>query len=525
MLPAPPAPAPSAPAWFGRLNAGLVLLGALVLAVPLGALAALSGEFALILGILIAVAAAIVLNQRIGVWWLCLMFPMSQMTVMPRQMLGITGFSAVNMLMLATLAAVAAAWFLSRLRGLPLNPPPLPRQLLMLYIAPISLAALHGLPSVGLIPEHYYVTGTISFDSPAGYLRDALIRPMFIVLFALLVAMAYRDSPRPQIFLVAALLQALVIAALVFYVVIASGASLALLATPQGRGVLSPLGMHANELGLLLNSALALVLFAIPAVTGLRRWVLCGLALFLLAAVLATFSRGGFLGLMVVFLAFLIHLRDWRWVLAALVAAALVLLLAPGAVFERALYGVADNDRSAITAGRIDMVWPLLWPVVLDHLAIGSGLMSILWSEPARAGWLDVAHPHNAYLGLLLDKGVIGFIWVMAFFVWAIHNALAASRQAAAAGDLLHRQVFLGAVVTIVLLFVQGVADDRFTPTMPQSFMWLAIGAAIGYRVRRASVAPAPTAAPVPVPDAPSSRLRRGFIAARRNSAIVAPGG
>jgi len=518
-----PALPASGPAWLSRLNAGLVLLAAAGLALPLGALAGLSGEYALILGVLIAAASAIVLNQRVGVWWLCLLMPLSQLSVMPRQMLGITGFSPVNVLLLATLGAAAAAYFSARLRGHDPRLPPVPLQIPLLYVLPITLAALHGLLSIDLIPDYYRDVGAIGFDSPAGYLRDALIRPLFLVVFAVLVAMAFRDAPNPKPYLVAGLIAALLIAALVFYAAVASGVSLALMATPQGRAVLSGLGMHANEVSLLLNSALALVLFVIPAERGVRRLLLIGCAAILVGAVLATFARGGFLGLMLVYLAFLFNARDLRWILFSLFAATLVLLVVPSAVFDRALYGIAAGDGGAISAGRLDQIWPLLWPVVLDHLAIGNGLLSILWSEPARAGWIAVAHPHNAYLALLLDMGLIGFVWIMAFFFWAVRNALAASREAGAAGDAFHRQFFLGVAVTVALLFVQGISDDRFTPTVMQSFMWLGIGAAIGYRARlklarSARVGPAHVSADM---QRPAMARARGFIAARQAGAAL----
>jgi hypothetical protein len=526
----PSSPA-SSPVWLGRLNAGLVLLLAAALALPLGALAGLSGEFALILGVVIAVASAILLNQRIGVWWLCLLFPLSQLTILPRQMLGITGFTPINVLLLATLTALAAAYVAQWLKGTGAARLPVPPQLSLLYVLPITLAALHGLLSIDLIPEYYRTgVGAISFDSAPSYLRDVLIRPMFLVIFAVLVAVAFRDAPNPKRYLAASLFAALVIASLVFYVVVASGASLALLATPQGRSVLSGLNMHANEFSLLLNSALALVLFVIPAERGLRRLALLACAAVLVAAVLATFSRGGFLGLALIYIAFLLHVRDARWLLFSLFAATFVLLVAPGAVFERALQGIAANDHGAISAGRLDQIWPLLWPVVLDHMAVGNGLMSILWSEPARTGWLQVAQPHNAYLALLLDMGLVGFVWIMAFFFWAIRNALAASREAGAAGDMFHRQFFLGAMVTTLLLFVQGISDDRFTPTVPQSFMWLTIGASIGYRARLRLAATAGStaarAAAEAVDEAPRRRPRSagGYLSVRRTTVAAAEG-
>ena len=497
--------------WLSRQGAAAALLGVLACGLFLGALAGLSGEFALIVGVVVALSAAIVLQARLGVWWLCLLFPLSQLNVIPRQMLGITGFSPINVLLLATSGAVIVFWVLARMRGRNDTLPPVPMPLLALYVLPIALAAVHGMQYVHLIPEFYRTAvGAIAFDSPASYLRDVFVRPMFLVAFALLVAMAFRDARDPRRYLAACIISALLMSGLVFYVAIASGASLSLLASPRARGLLSGLGMHANEISLLLNSALALIVFLIPVVRGAWRVVLIACASVLLAAVLATFSRGGYLGLLLVYLAFLVHTRDWRWVVLSLLAAVVLLIAAPSAVFDRALHGFAERDSSAISAGRLDQIWPLVWPVVLDHIAIGNGLMSILWSEPARAGWLQVAQPHNAYLGLLLDTGLVGFVWIMAFFAWALRTLLAASREAT---EPLYRQLFLGGVVTVLLLFVQGLSDDRFTPTVPQAFMWFAIGAAIGYRARLARGVPVAQPHRAPAPStARAGRHNRGYL-------------
>src|SRR5262249_4458159 len=144
---------------------------------------------------------------------------------------------------------------------------------------------------------------------------------------------------------------------------------------------------------------------------------------------------------------------------------------------------------SAISAGRLDEIWLPLLPTLWQNLWFGGGLASVLWSAAARSGEIIVAHSHNAYLQLLLDFGVVGAALILAFYVWAWR----AVRQAGAnASSAYWRHFFMGASACIVLMFVQGISDDRFSPSATQVFMWFGIGAAIGFVRRDARAATVP---------------------------------
>ena len=90
---------------------------------------------------------------------------------------------------------------------------------------------------------------------------------------------------------------------------------------------------------------------------------------------------------------------------------------------------------------------------------------------------LPVGHPHSAYLGVLLDLGMVGVTVVAAFFwsAWAMFRRLAKNHA-----DPLWRGVFEGGVVCLICLAVQGLTDDRFVPTYPQVALWLCYGLALG---------------------------------------------
>ncbi len=248
------------------------------------------------------------------------------------------------------------------------------------------------------------------------------------------------------------------------------------------------IGMHPNEISLTFNCGLAWALFTARAESKLGRLFLWGVSLLMVIASLLTFSRGGFLGMMVVLLAYILHLRRLNWVLLAAAALGIGALFLPQAVLERIMTGLAEGDVNAVSAGRATLIWPLLLPVVGDHWIFGSGIESILWSPPVRNGTLFVLQPHNAYLALLLDYGVVGGAMIISFYVWRWFDlrrlALSLEGGANAAENALWVQFLRATSVMVLVLLVQAVTDNRLTPTGSQTVLWLAFGLAFGLRAR-----------------------------------------
>ena len=92
-------------------------------------------------------------------------------------------------------------------------------------------------------------------------------------------------------------------------------------------------------------------------------------------------------------------------------------------IHERATTGLATDDTHAITAGRLDTIWRPLLPTFWEAPILGHGLASTPWATPnVRGVMLPVGHPHSAYLGVLLDLGMVGVTVVAAFFwsAWAM---------------------------------------------------------------------------------------------------------
>jgi hypothetical protein len=444
-------------------------------------LAGLAGAAVPLLGLLVpamllmaALSLWVLLDFRAGVVLAIVLMPLSALSWFPHELLGVRGLNPLNLILFLTLVSYAVHAGLRRWRD-----PLAPARLLLWYVLPIGVAALVGMSSVHLIPPHFAADRLIQFHDGAGYLRDMFFKPQFMVLLALLVALAVRHSRAPQRFLYPMLASGWVLCALAGYLLASSSITLRELASPLARSFLGRLGMHANEMSLLLNMLVALTLFSVRAHRpGFTRCLLQVSALVFALGVLMTFSRGGLLGLALVGLLYFRRRISVKTVLGALLLAACVGPFVFAPLSERVLTGVARGDRAAVTAGRLDGIWLPLLPSVLADPLLPHGIHSILWSAPVRLGrMLPVAQPHSAWLGGLMDLGLVGFGFVLAFLLLVRREfaRLARSHPTPALQGL-----FAGGAVLVPLWLVQGVTDDRFTPAFSQAYFWIALGILIG---------------------------------------------
>jgi len=459
------------------LSAGIALLG-----VFWGSAVAVAETNALYLCLALIGCAFVLLDFRVGVVLLILLMPISSSTVFPHEMLGITGLNPLNLLLVGTLGSCLLHGVSDgSLRRF------MPRPLLWLYIAPILVAGALGSRHVGDIAPAFFMYDQLEFHDAAGYVRDLVVKPLSMVIFALLVGAAVSKSEKPEKFLVPTLISIWVMGSIVIVFVSQSGVALGQLASDDSRGFLSPLGLHANDLGRLYAVAYALLLFtwAESKDTGLRLALLASMGMVVVALVL-TFSRGAFLGFTVVNVLFLLWRRNAKALMFFGLLAAVAAFLLPSAVYDRVESGFGSG-LDAISAGRIEGIWVPLLPEVLRSPIYGNGLGAILWSNAMRTGVgvsiLGVAQAHNAYLETVLDMGIAGLIFVCAYFVHVLKGFRALSVDPVLSPTL--RGFHQGAAAGLAGFLVAGIAGSYLTPRPEQIFLWLAIGMMYGQCARK----------------------------------------
>jgi O-antigen ligase len=349
---------------------------------------------------------------------------------------------------------------------------------------------------VSLIPPVFFDTDQIEFRDNFGYMRDDVVKPLILVAYSVMVGAAYARAREPQKFIAPMMVSMWIMGALVIGFFLNSQVRFGDLASEYARHFLSPLGMHANDLGRLYVTAIAILLFTwdrtVRPVLKTLLFLSMGLAG---AALVLTFSRNAFLTLALVAVIYVFsRRRDKKTLLLAAAGIPLALLLTPGAIWYRLEMGSGDN-AAGVSAGRVSDIWTPLLPDLFDKPFFGHGVQSVLWAPAMRMGeMLEVTHPHSAYISALMDFGIVGTILLLGFWftVWK------GFRQLAKAPDLQPQEqgFFEGCAVALVTFMVAGFVGSSFTPVAEQSFLWLGIGLMCGVHARRAALAESARRAP-----------------------------
>ncbi len=452
---------------------GLGLFGVLCgIGIAIGELQALIASLT-VLGFI-----AVLVDYRIGAVLLIVMQPVEGSHLFPHSVFGVTGLNPLNLVLAAALISYL-------LRGYEVKRF-LPKPLVWLFVLPIVIAGLIGMRHVNEIHPVFYEEEVLHYTDTLGYLRDALVKPLFVVIGALLIGTAVARAKKVESFLVPIIAAVWLMSLMAIGYVIAAGVSLGELALTSSRHFFSALGMHANDLGRLYAVAYALLLFTWGETKDLRlKTVLVFTMGILTISLVLTFSRGAMMGWVLVNALFLVWKFNAKTIGIGLLAAGAALLVMPGAVVSRMSLGlIGGGDVNEFSAGRMDEIWLPLLPELFKSPIWGSGLDSTMW---AQALWseqmLPVTHPHNAYLQAILDMGLVGLGLLLAFY-WHVYRCARDLGSNAYLSPTM-RGFYQGTVAGLMCFIVTGIAGSSLRPTPEFTFLWIAIGMMYGQLARR----------------------------------------
>lgn len=241
---------------------------------------------------------------------------------------------------------------------------------------------------------------------------------------------------------------------------------------------------------------------------------MCGLAAALaVTAMVLSYSRGGFLGLVAAAGTWVLLERNLTRTLVVVVAAGAMLMLSPQSFWNRTrTVGTYEADASAMSrveawtvASRVSVEYPLL--------GVGAGTFPYAWRLYGPAGSTRAYAAHNVFLQVISDLGFIGLGLFLAFIgsalgpLWALardkeRGWLVRALVAAVVGHLVSCLFagFLVAVHFYVLFGLAACADRlaRAAQRVPEE------GAS--------GLAPIPSAAEVPADWPPGSEAASGRI-------------
>jgi hypothetical protein len=182
----------------------------------------------------------------------------------------------------------------------------------------------------------------------------------------------------------------------------------------------------------------------------------------------------------------------WRRYLILGPALIMVIIAFVPAVRDRALTGVEDNNMAGeevqVNTAEMTSDRTIIWPAVIEKIktapVAGFGLMAMQRTGLSQE-YHDLAfpHPHNAYLEILLDAGIIGFIPVVGFFVVVFFYS---SRLFMLARNVSERAVGGMTFALVLALIIAAFGSQHFLPQEGGVGMWCAIGMCTRLTVDRA---------------------------------------
>ena len=428
----------------------------------------------------IILGAAVMADYRVGAVALIVLLPMVATYFLPHSMFGIPALNPFNVVVAATLASCL-------IRGHVRNFAP--RVLVWCFVVPILVAGLIGAPQSPDILAFFYDNGGLNFVEPWGYYREMAVRPLIIVLVALLVGVAVARSQRPERFISAIAVSAVLIALVQFGFIAYSGVRLGALASVEARRFFSDFGLHANDLGRMFAVAYALLVFVWWETKNptLKTGLFISLCVTGIALILS-FSRGAILGAGVATAAFVMWKFNGRKLALVMCAAVMALAIAPEPVWDRITMGFSTGDANTVSAGRLEGIWGPLLPTIPDTPLWGNGLGSMMWSEPMLSGqMLLVGHPHNAYLEAVLDMGFIGLVLLCIYYLHVWRGFRTLGSNAYLSTEM--RAFFQGAAAALLVFLVTGWTGSSLRPESEFGFLWVAIGMMYGMQARKPGTA------------------------------------
>lgn len=396
-----------------------------------------------LIGLISLFAIAGIRDWFIGVCGLLLLSVIVEHPDFPNAMGGIMGANPWNLLLLWI--TILALLDQKSARDMKLAPPVgKAPTLFMAYVLVVTASVGYSLIAFNMPPS----TGYDRFS----FFIEHWINPMKMLVLAYLV---YRGARTPQRQAAAAgcvVISFLLLTLLVLKYRLSVGLGTDFM---RGRNRLGKeIGMHANQVGWMLGGmAWGLLAFSMVWRRRLMRWLTAFAAAAPALGVLVVQSRAGYLALAATGLVF--GAARWRKLLILLpLGAAAVLFFVP-AVRDRLLMGIdtegtptgeVEYDWETISASRTTAIWPPVIEQIWASPLLGHGRVAIL-RTPAKEQIEEILgggcpeHPHNSYLELLIDTGVVGTIVVLAFYFgffltcWRIFR-LRASPLAAGIGGM-----------------------------------------------------------------------------------------
>lgn len=138
----------------------------------------------------------------------------------------------------------------------------------------------------------------------------------------------------------------------------------------------------------------------------------------------------------------------------------------------------SHNADDPLTKGRVS-VWVALAPDFFDSPVWGKGLSATAWNSAVTSGRIHVGHPHNFYLSLVLDMGILGAL-TLGYLYYRYGLTMIRLSSVSALSPLVH-DYFSGAFASYVGMLVFSFTGGYYTGHPEQTFLWFSLGFCFAY--------------------------------------------
>lgn len=204
------------------------------------------------------------------------------------------------------------------------------------------------------------------------------------------------------------------------------------------------------------------------------RWASAVFLVLALPAALLTFSRGGYVALLVIGALLALTHRSRRWLVPALIVIAAAFSRIP-AVASRIGHQLNPTDPNNSLDQRVRL-WKATLRMLQDHPIFGTGLSGFSRSiDPYRnvSGYTDqLIYPHNILLNFWTETGLLG----LAAFAWIFVQAVGMAWRGWRAASSVWRPLQLGVLLALVGIVIHGLVDVPYFKNDLSLEFWVLLG-------------------------------------------------
>ena len=200
---------------------------------------------------------------------------------------------------------------------------------------------------------------------------------------------------------------------------------------------------------------------------------------FAIAGTGVLFSRAAYFTVLFTLAFYLILSKRTKFLPVLITCGFILALLTPSIIKERALKGLGEEDANEISAGRVSEIWGPLVDESTDSfekLLLGSGRRAVVYSDAANAGKiLEVGHPHDMYLEVILDSGLVGLAGLMPFYIILLNRTY---RSLKFINDTELKEYQYAIIVSLSGFLISGLTDRSLFPNDENFYLWAVMGLA-----------------------------------------------